>query len=162
MNREVQDTKPSSSESDEIYAEEISSEPRVRPRMEGQRILVIDDEAELLKLMSGAFEEEGAIVSTAADGMEGLRAFTADPVDLVVTDIIMPTREGIETIIALKRIAPSVKVVAISGGGRIDGADFLKLAEAFGADATMAKPFRLYELVDLARALLPSSPPAAA
>ncbi len=74
----------------------------------------------------------------------------------------MPTREGIETIIALKRIAPSVKVVAISGGGRIDGADFLKLAEAFGADATMAKPFRLYELVDLARALLPSSPPAAA
>ncbi len=78
MNREVQDTKPSSSESDEIYAEEISSEPRVRPRMEGQRILVIDDEAELLKLMSGAFEEEGAIVSTAADGMEGLRAFTAD------------------------------------------------------------------------------------
>ncbi|WP_372785860.1 response regulator [Phenylobacterium sp.] len=149
---------------DDIYVEAISPATTPEPRgwgyLAGQRVLVIDDDADLLNLMREAFEEEGAIVSTAVDGLQGLRAFAAEPTDLIVTDIIMPTREGIETIIELKRLSPSVKILAISGGGRINGDDFLELAKSFGAEATLGKPFRLNDLIALAHAIL-SSPPSA-
>ncbi len=117
-------------------------------------VLVIDDNLELLDLMREAFESAGATVSTAADGLTGMRRFEEDPADLVVTDILMPTREGIETIIGLKERNPGVKIIAVSGGGRLGSMDFLKLARQLGADATLAKPFQLTELIEQARSLL--------
>lgn len=117
-------------------------------------VLLIDDDVELLRQMATAFARVGCDIQAAPDGQVGLARFTARPADLVVTDIIMPNREGIETIVALKKAAPTVKVIAISGGYRVGPTDFLHLAHHVGADAVLAKPFRLAELLNLAAQLL--------
>lgn len=114
------------------------------------RVLLIDDDIELLRQMTAAFSAAGHDVQAAPDGEAGLAKFTQRPADIVVTDIIMPNREGIETIIALKKACPAVKVVAISGGYRVGPDDFLKLARHVGADAVLAKPFRFSKLLDVA------------
>lgn len=117
-------------------------------------ILLIDDDLELLRQMAAAFTAAGYQVQAAPDGEVGLARFRGAPTDLVVTDIIMPNREGIETIVALKRASPTVKVVAISGGYRVAPADFLHLAQHVGADGGLAKPFRLARLIELCARLL--------
>ncbi|MBS0334173.1 MAG: response regulator [Proteobacteria bacterium] len=117
-------------------------------------ILLIDDDVVLLRQMATALGFAGFSVRCAVNGREGLRAFQAEPADLVVTDIIMPEREGIETIIALRAHAPRVKIIAMSGGFRIGPEDFLNMARHVGADAVIAKPFRLTALLDEARQLL--------
>lgn len=121
-------------------------------------VLLIEDDLELLRQMTLAFVSAGYDVQTAPDGKAGMSRFLESPTDLVVTDIIMPNREGIETIIALKAASPPVKVLAISGGGRIGSADFLELAHHVGADGTLAKPFRLSALTSLAKETLGSRP----
>jgi DNA-binding response OmpR family regulator len=120
-------------------------------------VLLIDDDRELLRQMTAAFVIARYDVQAASDGQMGLARFMARPTDLVVTDIIMPNREGIETIVALKKARPSVKVVAISGGYRVGPADFLHLAGHVGADGVLAKPFRLAALLNLAAQLLRNS-----
>jgi len=117
-------------------------------------VLIIDDDLELLRQMAMAFVQAGYRVQTAADGQAGLARFLSAPTDLVVTDIVMPNREGIETIVALKRATRAVKVLAISGGYRVAPADFLNLARHVGADGGLAKPFRLVELIEQAGQLL--------
>jgi DNA-binding response OmpR family regulator len=117
-------------------------------------VLLIDDDLELLRQMATAFVQAGYRVHIAPDGQDGLARFLAAPTDLVVTDIVMPKREGIETIIALKQASRSVRVLAISGGYRVAPADFLALAQHVGADGGLAKPFRLAELIDLAAEVL--------
>jgi CheY-like chemotaxis protein len=72
----------------------------------------------------------------------------------VVTDIVMPNQEGIETIMQLKRLERPPRVIAISGGGRRGGQDFLQWARHLGADAILPKPFRTSELIEIARTLL--------
>ena len=126
--------------------------------MKQSPVLLIDDDPDLLRLMRGAFERDGWRVKAAEDGRVAMKAFEADPPRLVVADIIMPTQEGIETIMAMKQRRPDVPIVAISGGGRLGGVDFLKLARRLGADATLAKPFRMDELVALARNCLAATP----
>jgi len=122
----------------------------------GQKILLIDDDLELLRLMAARFQAAGAEVEVAVDGEAGLARFLSRPAALVVTDIIMPNREGIETIIALKKARPTTKVVALSGGYRVGPQDFLTLARHVGADEVLAKPLRLAELIRTAAALLAS------
>ena len=122
--------------------------------MTGRRILIIDDDIELLRQMVMAFRSRAFEVLAAPDGQAGLAQFAKSPTDLVVTDIIMPNREGIETIVALKKRRPSVKVIAISGGYRVGPKDFLNLAGHVGADAVLAKPFKLSALLDKAEALM--------
>ena len=117
-------------------------------------VLLIDDDLELLRQMAQAFAIAGYEVQAAPDGQMGLARFLVRPTELVVTDIIMPNREGIETIVALKKAKPSVRVIAISGGYRVGPADFLHLAGHVGADDVLAKPFRLAELIDRAARLL--------
>jgi DNA-binding response OmpR family regulator len=117
-------------------------------------VILIDDDIELLRQMATAFISAGHKVRAAPDGQAGLALFTAEASDLVVTDIIMPNREGIETIVELRKASSSVKVIAISGGYRVGPADFLELARHVGADAALAKPFRLAQLLDLAGRLL--------
>ena len=117
-------------------------------------VLLIDDDVELLRQMAAAFAGAGYEVSTASDGQAGLARFLQAPTHLVVTDIIMPNREGIETILAIRKASPSVKIVAISGGYRVGPADFLELACHVGADGSLAKPFRPSALTTLADSVL--------
>lgn len=117
-------------------------------------VLLIDDDVELLRQMGSAFTAKGWDVMFAADGAAGLRTFTERQPHLVVTDIIMPVREGVETIVDVKKVAPEIKVIAISGGMRVGAETFLSLAKHLGADAVLSKPFRLSELTGLGERLL--------
>lgn len=128
--------------------------------MDAKRVLLIDDDVELLGQMSRAFSAAGYSVRGAPDGEAGMARFNAQPADLVVCDIVMPAREGVETILALRKRCPAVKILAISGGYRLGPVDFLHLARQLGADETLAKPFRLSQLVETADRLLQVGAPA--
>jgi DNA-binding response OmpR family regulator len=121
----------------------------------GCRVLVMDDDAALLRLMSLAFEAEGFQALCADNGRRGVRMAAAHDPHLVVTDIVMPDIEGIGAIREIKRAGGAgPKVIAISGAGRGRGADYLNWAKRLGADAVLAKPFRMSELMQLSRALV--------
>lgn len=125
-------------------------------------VLLIEDDTELLRQMSRAFAGAGYTIQIAPDGQVGLDRFTRSPTALVVTDIIMPNREGIETIVALRKASALVKIIAVSGGYRVGPVEFLDLARHVGADAVLGKPFRLSDLVALADRMLGRSPSQAA
>lgn len=118
------------------------------------KILVIDDNPIARSTISTVLESDGYEIVAAADGNLGLAAFESEQPDLVITDIIMPEKEGIETIQDLLRRDPHAKVIAISGGGRIGNADFLEFARKFGAAETIAKPFDPEELLEATKRLL--------
>jgi len=122
--------------------------------MAGANVLVVEDDAELLQIMARSLEGAGHVVTQAANGEAGLRLFRAEPPDLVVCDIVMPDRDGIELIPEMKALNPAVKIVAISGRQHIGALDVLNLAKRMGADATLAKPFGMDALVALVGALL--------
>jgi DNA-binding NtrC family response regulator len=106
------------------------------------RILIIDDEPNMRSMLRRMLHRAGHQVSEAGNGAEGIDSYERDPPDLVITDILMPKKEGIETIIALHRADPDLPIIAISGGGRSGGRDFLSSAEKLGACHTLPKPFR--------------------
>ena len=108
-------------------------------------ILLIDDEPLVVETLSSAIISKRHTVVTAANGVEGMKKFTEGSFDLVITDIIMPDKEGIELIMEMKRHAPGVKIIAISGGGRTGNVEFLKMATKLGAVASLKKPIRLAE-----------------
>lgn len=117
-------------------------------------VLVIDDEELVRFTIREILEAEGYEVIEAANGQKGVEAFQNNHVDLIITDIIMPEKEGVETIIEIKRENPAIKILAISGGGRTRNMDFLKLADEFGADKTMAKPFSTEDLINAVKECL--------
>ncbi|GAB6051691.1 response regulator [Magnetospira thiophila] len=104
-------------------------------------ILVIDDEEVARFTLREILESEGHEILEAANGEEGLDVFNAHKLDLVITDIIMPHKEGIETIMELHKAAPDLPVIAISGGGRTRNLDFLEYSKEFGASSVLVKPF---------------------
>jgi CheY-like chemotaxis protein len=110
------------------------------------RILIIDDEPALRMLVRRMLESAGHDVVEAEHGRAGVELYEKQAFDVVVTDIIMPESEGLETVRRLRGIAPGLRIVAISGGGR-GAADYLGMASAFGANATLPKPFRREELL---------------
>jgi DNA-binding response OmpR family regulator len=113
------------------------------------RILVIDDDKVFAKLITIFLAQRGHDVVTALDGEEGVGHFKAGHFDLVVCDIVMPNREGIETIRELRQLRSDVAIVAISGGlspVQTANVDVLDLAEMMGADASLKKPFPLSDL----------------
>ena len=118
------------------------------------KILVVDDDPHIRDVVRTAFAKAGFTVFTADNGRSGLKVFKAEQPDLVITDILMPVMEGIETILELKRTVSPPKVIAISGGGRVSGNDFLKWALHLGADKVVLKPFRMSTLISTARELL--------
>jgi CheY-like chemotaxis protein len=110
------------------------------------RVLVIDDEAAVRASVCGILSDVGYIVAEAGDGVAGVDSLRSNAADAVVMDIYMPLRDGFETIRELRRVAPHVRIVAISGGTR--GAfDPLKAAEMLGADRALRKPFAVEELL---------------
>ena len=119
------------------------------------RILVIDDEPDIRALLLDVLTEEGHEVEVAADGRRGLAAQRARPADLIITDIFMPEKEGIETIIEVQQEFPAVKIIAMSGGGnRLRSLDYLPAASQFGAVRTIPKPFDIAVMVALVREVL--------
>jgi CheY-like chemotaxis protein len=106
-----------------------------------KKILVIDDDAIVRDTIVEILESEGYAVISAEDGKRGVSLFRSEHPDLVITDIIMPEREGIQTITEIRALVPTAKVIAISGGGRIGNADFLKIARLLGAVDVISKPF---------------------
>jgi DNA-binding NtrC family response regulator len=106
-------------------------------------ILVIDDDVMICNVLRRTLERSGYTVTEAYDGQKGLAAHKADPADLVITDMIMPGMEGIETIMQFKRHSPTMKIIAMSGGGMGRGTDYLAIAKKFGAHHTIAKPFTM-------------------
>ena len=105
-----------------------------------QSILVIDDDENIRLLLRAILEPEGYQILEASDGDKGLKQYQKSPTDLVITDLIMPGKEGIETIRDLRREFPNVKIIAVSGGGRIGPDSYLKMAKGVGALRTLSKP----------------------
>ncbi len=106
------------------------------------RILVIDDNEDVRAVVLGILESAGHEVVLAPDGARGIELQCKSPAVLVITDILMPEKEGIETIRELKRDFPGLKIIAMSGGGRLVGAsNHLYTAKEMGADVVLRKPF---------------------
>lgn len=118
------------------------------------RILVIDDEQYILLMLKKMLERAGFDVDIAINGEEGLRYYHKYPADLIITDIVMPEKEGLETIRELKSHNPDVKIIAISGGGRVDSKEYLESARLFGAKQIFSKPFKQAELLKAVQGML--------
>jgi two-component system cell cycle response regulator CpdR len=120
------------------------------------KILIIDDEPYILLMLKKMLEKAGYEVDLAANGREGLELFVKESADLVITDIIMPDKEGLELILEMKKLSPELKIIAISGGGRISPESYLECARHFGAERVFQKPFRQQELVSAVGELMAS------
>lgn len=119
-----------------------------------KRILVIDDDWQMREMMHQALERAGYGVVDASNGKIGMNIQRQEPVDLVITDLIMPEKEGIETIRELRKDFPGLKIIAISGGGRAGADGYLSVAKTIGADRTLSKPFDLKQILDTVGELL--------
>ena len=128
------------------------SEPAASPAS-SPVILLIDDEKHFRAVIKQVLSRAGYDVVEAANGVEGINCFNEKPADMIITDIIMPEKEGIETIIELKKAHPSLKLIAMSGGGWYGTDIDFDMAKRLGA-RTLDKPFALQELLDLIDELL--------
>lgn len=106
-------------------------------------VLVMDDEEELRRVLVRALERVGHTTVEAENGADGLREIKAHPVDLIVTDLVMPEMDGLEFMRELGRLRPGTRVIAISGGGIWDKGSLLAVAGMLGAVKTLSKPFEL-------------------
>jgi CheY-like chemotaxis protein len=113
-------------------------------------ILVIEDEEDIRQMICDILEDDGYSTEQASNGIEGLQVLRKNPdFRIVITDLLMPEKEGIETISELRKDFPWIRIVAISGGGICIPESYLNLARAMGADATLCKPFGSGELLSI-------------
>jgi DNA-binding response OmpR family regulator len=122
------------------------------------RILLIDDDAPVRTMLRLLLTHHGHTVVEAASGREGLRAFHDSPIDLAITDLVMPDVEGFEVLAELKKNGPEVKIIMITGGVRGRTANFLEMALRLGADKALAKPFAHAALLAAIDELIPPVP----
>lgn len=115
-----------------------------------KRILVIDDEPAALDLLRRILEGEGYAVQTAINGKDGVQLFRQQPFDLVVTDMVMPVQDGLQTIFELRNDAPELPIIAISGGGTISKERYLTVVGYLDRIITIAKPFTVEAIVNAA------------
>lgn len=125
-------------------------------------ILVVDDEPDLCDLISRMLVRAGHKVTCAGDGDEASRVIATQKFDLVLTDVIMPEKDGIEVIGELRRKQPNVRIVAMSGGGHVALDQYLKIAKGMGAHNVLQKPFSSDELLAALEAAMPKDKPAGA
>jgi len=119
-----------------------------------KRVLIIDDDDQFREMLRFMVERAGYEVEEAEDGEIGIELQQQSPFDLIITDIIMPNKEGIGTIVELKNDYPELKIIAISGGGRVVPNDYLDIAEKLGAHRTLSKPFERKELIQTIEELI--------
>jgi len=120
-------------------------------------ILLVDDEQLVVDTLRAAIQSKGHTVETASNGLQGISKYSDTRFDLVITDIIMPDKEGIGMILEMRRETPDVKIIAISGGDRTGNIEFLKMAAKLGAAATLKKPIHLAEFFQVLEACLAGS-----
>lgn len=113
-------------------------------------ILIIDDEPEIRSLIRAVLESDGHTITEASDGSEGINSLHESPVDVIITDIIMPGKEGLETINELRKMKSDVKIVAMSGGRQ----NHLETAKLLGASKIIQKPFNNNSLILTIRELI--------
>ena len=111
------------------------------------RILIIDDEPQIRSMLKLMLEREGYEVVEAPDGVEGIEVYRQNPADLIITDLIMPNKDGIGMIIDLKKEFPDVNIIAMSGGGLNKPDGYLKGAKKLGAACTLTKPIDREEML---------------
>lgn len=112
-----------------------------------RKILVIEDDPIVRQTIARILERKDYKVVVAVNGLLGLRLFQSEQPDLVITDIVVPDKEGIETIADIRRDRATTPIIAISGGGRRGNVDFLAIAKKFGANEILAKPFAADDLL---------------
>lgn len=117
-------------------------------------ILLVDDDELFRKMLRLTLVKMGHVVREARDGAEAVKFFEEEMPDLVMTDLIMPNKEGLETISELRERYPEVKIIAMSGGGRLSGTDYLRMAKGLGANAVLTKPFSNEELGAILKKIL--------
>jgi two-component system chemotaxis response regulator CheY len=117
-------------------------------------ILIMDDDPQVCDLLKQVLEEEGYAVTTAENGQEGIKLYRAHPADLIILDILMPEKEGLETILELRREFPQIKIIAMSGGSERAKLNLLDLAKRLGAQYTVRKPFQLENFMSIVRQAL--------
>jgi DNA-binding NtrC family response regulator len=111
------------------------------------RILIIDDESQIRSMLRLMLERVGYEIVEAPDGIEGIRQYREKPADLIITDLIMPNKDGIGMIIDLKKEFPNVKIIAMSGGGVNRPEGYLDGAKKLGASCTLTKPIDREEML---------------
>ena len=118
-------------------------------------ILVVDDDDSIRALLREILENEGHHVQEAKDGKQGVASYQQHPTDIIVTDILMPEKDGVELIMELQDSFPEVKIIAMSGGGRGLDAEFnLRIAQDFGALQQISKPFSHQQVLEAVAKLL--------
>ena len=123
------------------------------------KILIIDDDPQVCKILRRMLEPSGYQVLEAPDGRKGLRLYTQYKPEVVITDIIMPEKEGLETIIELRHEHPEARIIAISAGGTgQQQGSYLLMAKQLGAHAILSKPVSKRNLLDSISALVPPEP----
>lgn len=127
--------------------------------VEKKRILIIDDEPATLDLLERVLELEGYEAVLASNGQEGVEKFQESPCDLVVTDMVMPGKDGLQTILDLRLESPDLPVVAISGDGTIPKERYLTVASYLEGVVTLAKPFTMQDFTAVVKRLLESTEP---
>jgi two-component system, chemotaxis family, chemotaxis protein CheY len=120
----------------------------------GQRILVVDDDPGIRRALHILLSREGFQVTQAKDGVEALRLWRSHGSDLVITDLHMPEKNGIETIVEILSHSPTMRIIAMSGGGQTKRLDLLGNASLLGVVHTIEKPFTLNEMMSMVRKAL--------
>jgi len=110
-------------------------------------ILIVEDENDLREMLKVSLSRRKYTVLEASNGKDAIVHFKPAVTDLVITDLIMPEEDGLKVIMRLREIKPSIKIIAISGGGKAGPASYLNLAKALGADAVYSKPFSVNEMI---------------
>lgn len=110
-------------------------------------VLIVEDDNELREMLKISLLRRNFTVLEAQNGKEAISHFKPSVTDLVVTDLIMPEEDGLKVILKLKELKPSLKIIAISGGGKAGPGSYLNLAKALGADAVYSKPFSINDLI---------------
>jgi DNA-binding NtrC family response regulator len=106
-------------------------------------VLIIDDDAQIRNLWADVLSEQGFDVRVAPSGVEGVEIAVSERIDVVVTDILMPDKDGIETLLEIKSTRPDAKVLVVSGGGTLLSSSYTRIAEKLGADASLQKPVEI-------------------
>lgn len=120
----------------------------------GKRILIVDDDPGIRRVLQVLLTKAGYQVTQASDGFEALRLWREHGGDLVITDLHMPEKNGIETILELLTHSPGMRIIAMSGGGQTKRLDLLGNATMLGAVFTLEKPFTVPEILSLVKRAL--------
>jgi CheY-like chemotaxis protein len=134
--------------------------PRVTNKDDGARILLVDDDFLVSETLSAILQQAGYVTMTVDNGDAGLKELRSQNFDLVITDIMMPRKDGIETILEIRRNNPLQKIVAISGGSVEVDLDYLEYAQKLGADGVLYKPINREQLLTMVGPLVKTQDPA--